>query len=315
MLTSAFITLRDRGLAMLLKAVANLAYGNFCQLILKQRFVQRKIYDYRLWLDMEDRGISRTLLLFGERELEHKAMLEQIARPGMRVFDIGANIGYYAIMESRLIGPQGMLLAIEPSPANVALLKRNLELNSIENIVVQEGAVSSESGRKDFHLATQSNLNTFHDTGTGVAHLSGKSVEVNTYTVPQLAHEHGAPDLLRMDVEGHEVQVLKGMIDDVRAGAMMPVVIFETHLTRYREDNDFEPVLRQLFECGYHVSLAASSWENGTKIVNGKGYSGIRKIRTDGVERELFENISDEDAIEMICRSGGLRTVVLASRE
>ena len=82
-----------------------------------------------MFLDLQDRGISRTLLLFGERELEHKKMLEEVLEPGMSVLDIGANIGYYALMELNLIGKTGNLIAVEPSPSNVDLLKRNLSLN------------------------------------------------------------------------------------------------------------------------------------------------------------------------------------------
>ena len=51
-------------------------------------------------------------------------MLEQVIKPGMGILDIGANIGYYAIMESLLIGKNGNLIAVEPSKSNVNLLKK-----------------------------------------------------------------------------------------------------------------------------------------------------------------------------------------------
>ena len=55
----------------------------------------------------QDRGISRTLLLFGKRELEHRIMLQEIVKEGSRIFDIGANIGYYAVMEALMVGKEG----------------------------------------------------------------------------------------------------------------------------------------------------------------------------------------------------------------
>ena len=67
-----------------------------------------------MYLDPKDRGISRTLLLFGERELDHKLILERIVKKNMKIFDIGANIGYYVLMESNLIGEKGKILEIEP---------------------------------------------------------------------------------------------------------------------------------------------------------------------------------------------------------
>lgn len=312
-LSSAIETVNSRGVGPLFKAVWGVARsaGNR---VTGRRFALCRVYDYSLWVDLEDRGISRTLILFGERELEHKAMLEQIVTPGMRIFDIGANMGYYAVMESRLVGSGGQVIAIEPSPSNVELLRRNLAHNDVENVEVREGAISDYPGERQFHLSTQSNLNTFHDVGSGAVHLAGESIPVKVSTVPALAEEFGAPDLLRMDVEGHEVEVIRGMLADIKAGKMRPQIIFETHLSRYSADHSFEPVLRELFDAGYEVSLAASSWERGTETVEGFGYRGVKKIKSDGVTRTLFESISADNAIELICQTGGLRTVVLSPK-
>jgi FkbM family methyltransferase len=310
-LNSAIETLRDRGAPALCKAVLGLARTT-AHRVTGRQFALCRVYDYRLWVDLNDRGISRTLMLFGERELEHKAMLERIVEPGMRIFDIGANIGYYAIMESQLVGPSGQVVAIEPSPGNVALLQRNLEQNAISNVVVREGAISDEEGKREFHLSTQSNLNTFHDIGSGAVHLAGESIPVEVNTVPALAEEFGPPDVMRMDVEGHEVEVIRGLLDAVEAGTMRPRIIFETHLSRYTAEHSFEPVLRRLFAAGYEVSLAASSWERGTEVVETFGYKGVEKIRSDGVIRTLFESISADDAVKLICETGGLRTVILS---
>ena len=127
--------------------------------------------------------------------------------------------------------------------------------------------------------------------------------------------EHGAPDLIRMDVEGHEVEVIRGMLEAIRAGEMKPTIIFETHLSRYSEEHDMAAVLQDLFACGYTVARAASSWQKGTETVRERGYAGSAPIATDGVERVIFENIRNEDAIDFICHTGGLRTVVLAPND
>lgn len=312
LLNSAFETLRDRGASTLAAAACNLAYGNFQRQVLGRRFVARRVHDYRMWIDLEDRGISRTLLLFGKREMDHKIMLERVLKPGMTVFDIGANIGYYALMELGLIGGTGKIVAIEPSPANVVLLRRNLELNGAATAVtVIEGAVSDRLSERQFHLSEQSNLNTFHAEGAG-AHLSGEAIAVKTTTVAELAAKHGAPDLIRMDVEGHEVEVVNGMLDGVREGRMAPMIIFETHRTRYSPEHDMAAALRALFACGYEVPLLASSWQGGTALIEARGYKGSPPVATDGVERVIFEDIAQEDAIDFICNCGGARTVLLA---
>jgi FkbM family methyltransferase len=307
-----FSSVRTRGLVTILRAGfrdlrARLQHRR------GERFVKRKVYNYRMLLDLEDRGISRTLLLFGERELEQKIMLERVLKPGMTVLDIGANIGYYALMELQLIGPKGQLIAVEPSPSNLALLKRNLALNGYNGIEVYQLAISDRANRRPFFMSEMSNLNTFHDTGTGSLHLKGGTIDVVTASVPEIANGRKI-DLIRMDVEGHEVEVLNGLLPAIERGEMTPMIIFETHLSRYSNDHDIEPPLRRLFQIGYHISLAGTSSERGTAIMEGLGYRDGQKVRSDDVERSIFSDVKSEDAIRLIRHDGGLRTVLLAPR-
>ncbi|MBF0125549.1 MAG: FkbM family methyltransferase, partial [Magnetococcales bacterium] len=166
--------------------------------------------------------------------------------------------------------------------------------------------------KKPFHLAAESNLNTFHPVGSAATHLTGQVIEVETTTVPVVMQRYGVPDLIRMDVEGHEVEVLRGLLPAVIDGTARPMILFETHLSRYTPDHDLAPVLRELFRCGYRVSMAASSGEAGTAKVKALGYQGSAPFETDFMYRVLFGAISNEDAETLICRSGGLRTVLLS---
>lgn len=313
---SGIITLKDRGPVCLLSAVTQLLKQNIASKLFGKSYIQKKIHNYRMWLDVNDRGISRTLTLFGTREVEHKIMLEHIVKPGMRIYDIGANIGYYALMELGLLKGKGELIAIEPSTSNVALLKRNLGLNNYtKQVKVLEGAVSDQPGIKKFYLSNQSNLNTFHTGGTGAAHLSGKTLEVKTFTVPELSQMFGPPDLIRMDVEGHEVEVINGMLMQIKNNLFKPMILFETHLSRYSKEHNMHETLERLFNLGYYVPMLASSWQRGTDIINAKGYKGSKPIATDGVKRVIYNDIDPMDAIEFICDTGGARTVLLAPKE
>jgi len=229
----------------------------------------------------------------------------------MTVLDIGANIGYYVLIESGLIG-NGKIIAMEPVPSNIELLRKNLKLNGLENVVVVPGAASDRHGIQDFHLSDMSNLGTFHATGSQANHLSGKVIPVETWTVSEIAAEYGIPDLIRMDVEGHEVAILNGMLGDIRAGKTAPLVLLETHLSRYSEENDMASTLKSLFELGYHVRYLGSSREAGTQIIRKRGYRETVSIATDFAVRAIFEHVETEDAIDFICRTGGVRTVLLA---
>ena len=114
-----------------------------------------------------------------------------------------------------------------------------------------------------------------------------------------------------MDVEGHEVEVLNGMISSIDEFKKLPMIIFETHLSRYNKEHDFEKTLNGLFNLDYSVSFAGSSSERGSKIISEYGYESIKEIKSDGEVRKIFKDIINKDAIELICFKGGIRTVLL----
>lgn len=314
-LKSAYSTLKDRGLTSLASASYNLAKSQIEKSLLNKRFILRDVNNYKMWLDLEDKGISRSLMLFGTREVDHKVILEKVVTPKMRIFDIGANIGYYVLMERKLLDNDATIVAIEPSPSNIKLLQKNLELNDCSNVSVLEGAVSNKAGTFDFFLAEQSNLNTFHKEGSAAPHLSGVSIKVRTYTLPELAEEHGAPDLLRMDVEGHELEIIDGMLDDIAAGKYKPMICFEPHLSCYTKEHNFAPILEKLFKLGYATRYLSSNAESGTKRIRAYGYEPTQIIPSDGEQKALFEWINAEDTIKILTQSGGARTVLLAPKD
>ena len=172
---SAYETMRDRGPVVMLQAAGRLAQAS-AEHALGRRYLRRRIHGYDMLLDFEDGGLSRSLLLFRTREVDHKVMLEQIVRPGMTIFDVGGNIGYYPLMELNLLGGTGKMVVVEPSPSNVELLRRNLALNGYEHVPVLEAAVSNVPGQRQFYLSEQSNLGTFHPTGSGSETLTGATV-------------------------------------------------------------------------------------------------------------------------------------------
>ena len=279
--------------------------------LLGKKTLVRSVHNYRLHLDTRDRGLSRTLFLFGKREIDHYRMLHSILRPEMKILDIGANIGYYAIMEALVVGPSGNIVAIEPMLPNIEMLRRNIDLNNITNIEVVHGAVSARTGTGQMFRSTHSNLHTFHNQGTAASSLDSTPVDVPTFTLQDVAAGRMQPDLMRMDVEGHEVEILGQLADLVERDVMSPTVIFETHLSRYTADNDFVPVLKKLLATGYEVTSAASSGESGTQKIAALGYKGSAPFYSDFGRRVIFAQIGADDAIDAICRTGGLRTILL----
>lgn len=276
------------------------------------RYVQRKVFDFEMFLDLEDPGISWALWQHGKREMHHREILKHFLKPGMTVLDIGANIGYYPLMEVCFMQRSGRVIAVEPFPGNIELLKRNLLLNNITNVEVISGAISDTCSVRDFHLSAWSNLSGFHPNGSNskTRYFSGQTIPVSTFTVGKVMAEYGQPDLIRMDVEGHEVEIINGMLDDLRAGKMAPLIIFETHRSTYSDEHDMAAALNALFELGYKVRCVGSS-RRGKELINGMGYRPSESMVTDPRRRAVYEHISPKDAISLICYTGGVRTVLL----
>lgn len=167
-----------------------------------------------MMLRTDDKGIAKDLIIDGVRERESTKMVRRIIKKGAVVIDIGANIGYYALLESKLAGSEGMIYAIEPSPENVRALKKNLRINNRKNMRIFELAIGDKQGKAVMNISPHSNLNTFvSQEGREVV---GK-INVPMTTLDAFLKGKKHPDFIRMDVEGYEYNVLKGMKKTLQA--------------------------------------------------------------------------------------------------
>lgn len=123
------------------------------------------------------------------------------------VIDAGANIGMFSIMASVLIGKTGKIIAIEPDPENIRILKRNLELNNIKNIIIIDKALYSKSGERiGFYLdGVMSRISKVND------NVPNNCIEVETITLDEIIFNLNLqPKILKMDIEGAEKFALLG---------------------------------------------------------------------------------------------------------
>src|SRR5690348_14247261 len=82
----------------------------------------------------------------GVYERRKQAELARVLRPGTCFLDVGAHAGLYTLLAARLVGPTGSVVAIEPLPSNVRILRRHLELNRLHNVTVIEAAAGAKAG-------------------------------------------------------------------------------------------------------------------------------------------------------------------------
>lgn len=192
----------------------------------RQEFVLKDIQGSKMYLKISDKGLSSDLYLRGKREDKATDEFRKRLKPGMVVADIGANIGYYALMEAKAAGQNGKVYAIEPVADNVALLKRNIGANGYGNIEVFEMAIGDKNCRKSIFLSKQSNLSTFCKNID--LDQSGETADVEVMTLDSFLEGKRLPDIVRMDVEGYEHEILQGMSRTMKKGRGMQLFI-EVH--------------------------------------------------------------------------------------
>ena len=177
-----------------------------------------------LWLHLNPR--TGTAYFEGGGEPEVQEALQQHLRPGMTFYDIGANIGFFSLLAARLVGNDGAVLAFEADPDVAARLREHVSRNSMNWIAVEQQAVWSETGVVPFARTDPAN-----SPDRGLGHVAeegiGGTIEVQAISLDDYSCAHGAPDFLKCDVEGAEVEVFRGaqrLLRDKR-----PRIICEMH--------------------------------------------------------------------------------------
>lgn len=148
-------------------------------------------------------GASSHGCWMGCYEFSKQRLFAGTVRPGQVVYDIGANVGFYTLLASVLVGPTGRVLAFEPLPRNVDYLRTHMRLNHCDNVAVVMAAVSDTTGTARFDGSGDSSM----------AHLATEgALAVETVTLDQMVFTRGEPppQVLKIDVEGAEVAVLQG---------------------------------------------------------------------------------------------------------
>ena len=268
----------------------------------KMKLVKRKVGKYIMMLDSKAGGIQKTLRGIGtkkKREPELLFTLEKNIKPGMTVMDLGANVGYVSLLMASLVGPKGKLYAVEPDPKNFELLQMNIKLNKFKDrTVCYEMAMSDIVGESNFYVGRNaSNL------GSLIKHKKSvqKPTKVKCDTITHFFEKTGGfPDLIKMDLEGGEVQVFAGMYDLMKAKNFPCKIIMELHPQFYPKKKGLEYWMKKYFsECGFTTELIISAAVPIPDKFKKWGYTKpSRIIRNKG----FYENFKNKHALIASCR-------------
>ena len=165
--------------------------------------------------------VGQHIFVTGTWEDTTTRIVQACVTPGATVVDVGANIGFYTLLMSRLVGERGRVIAFEPMPLGIERLRRNLRLNDASNVDVIEQAASAQPGSASFFLGPRE-----HTSISSLRPIEGAAtVAVTCTTLDTVLAEHPRIDFLKMDVEGAEPDVLAGAGRTLRNG--IPYVVAE----------------------------------------------------------------------------------------
>jgi FkbM family methyltransferase len=203
-------------------------------------------------LDFRGKSIHKQLILDGIRERKSTRIMEQFIRPDDVILELGANIGYYVLIESTVLSNKGYIYAVEPGLENIKLLEKNVTLNNIKNIEICNKAMSNEKGTAKLYMGKACNLHSLINSSNA---SDAKYVEVETDTVDNFIKGRKPITFLRMDVEGYETEVIDGMHDIFKSPHFERLFVeIHPHRVSSEKMQKFFTIVREYgFEIAYSV--------------------------------------------------------------
>jgi FkbM family methyltransferase len=218
----------------------------------------------RFAVDTQDL-IQRYLYLFGVWEPRMTQWLRRRLNPGDTFVDVGANIGYFSLLASQLVGPQGRVVAIEASRAFTEQLELNARLNGRGNIRVAQTAVSDKQQTLTFILASSANMG-----ANSIVPWDGpveSRFDIEAYPLPDVLDddEIATARVIKVDVEGAEGSVVRGMaplLDRLRPDAEVTVEVTPERMAQLGDS--VEELLDTMREHGFHAYRLANEYAAAT---------------------------------------------------
>lgn len=154
-----------------------------------------------------DRLDAHGLSIKGSYDEFETQIVKQLIKIGDVTVDVGANLGYYTLIFSRLVGKDGKVYAFEPEPDNFVLLKKNVDINGCRNVVLIQKAASNMTDKIKMYLANNPTIHTIFDTNEHRRSIDIKAIRLDDY----FADYDGVLNFIKIDVEGSESFVIEGM--------------------------------------------------------------------------------------------------------
>lgn len=195
-------------------------------------------------------GVGRLLYYFGSQEPEVFQFMDKYLKEGMTFIDVGANIGTYALYAAKRVGRKGRVFAFEPQRGVFERLSAHIQANRLVNVVAEPYAVGGTDGAVEIIFDTQDNSKSYTRSLGLVQYRTSvcKMVSLNSYLIRQNV---ARIDYLKIDVEGFELDVLKGASSVLMN---LPPAIIQVELvdrSQSRNNSSVASIIESLQSSGY----------------------------------------------------------------
>lgn len=200
-------------------------------------------------------AVSVIIYRYGYFEEELTNYILEYVTPEMTFFDIGAHYGYFSLLASKMVGPNGQVHSFDPTPSTFKILSQNLQ--SVENSVLQNIAVwSSEQTLtlNDYGLKYAS-LNTLlkaRASADKINQLDGNTYSVKANSIDNYCHTKNIrPDFVKIDAENAELEIIKGMNNIIRIA--QPMITVEVGDEGNSKESSSKSLVEYLIKQGYEA--------------------------------------------------------------
>lgn len=185
---------------------------------------------YKFFVNTRDIGFATHMLTDGYWEMWLTEFMARTIKEGMFVLDVGANYGYYSVLMADLIGPAGTLIAFEPNPRAAAAAKDSLSVNGFgSRSTVLQAAVAQAEGKVPFCIPHHEPKNATM-VPAGYSRADAEVIEVQTVTIDGVCRSRPRVDFIKIDAEGGEYRIYRGMEETIRRDR--PMIILEFNAAR-----------------------------------------------------------------------------------
>lgn len=188
-----------------------------------------RVFGYDMRLDLAE-AIQRWIYL-GAFEPQETAEVRRRLKPGMTFLDVGANVGYFTLLAASRVGREGRVFSVEPSPYAYERLTASVRANGLSQVKAFQMGLSARAGELNLYVPPASDG--FHSPTMSAGWET--VVRVPVRPLDDCLDEWGvnAVDLMKLDVEGHEAQILEGASRSLAAGRIRAMLCeFNDHWLR-----------------------------------------------------------------------------------